>query len=235
MGRVPSSLVGLNVLVVEDEQELRELFPHWLRAAGANCTLVDTLEAARRALKRVKLDALVIDKRLPDGDGHQALLDNSSIELPRAIVAISGYFTPEAELLAQAAGALVLHKPFTSPDLLHALELASQRKQRAPARDSGTFTLVSAGEWRIAPDGATLQGKEYSLRVTPRERDVLAALLQSRETWIPTRALALEVLGRDDDAGLVTIRSHVRYLRDRLGAHAALLQSSPRYGYRWAG
>ena len=230
---IVATLAGLDILVVDDALEMRESYPRWLRAAGASCTVVCTLEDAWRALKRVGRDVLVLDKCLPDGDAHQAFLSGPNVKLPRAIVAVSGYFTSETEVSAQAAGAVVLHKPFTLQGLLHAIELACTRRSRRVRREPSVLPLAAAGPWRVTADGSTLEGTDFTLKLRSREREILLALWQERDAWVSTRALAAKVLGRDDLTSRDTIRSHVRYLRSRLGAHADQIRSDRKLGYRW--
>lgn len=224
---------GLQVLVVEDAHELQVSYPRWLRATGACCAVQGTLNGARRALKRAHWDALVVDKFLPDGDAHQALLTSPDLELPQVVVAVSGHYTPESELAVQAAGAVLLRKPFGFQDLLQALDLAMTRARRSVPPEPSTAPRARSGPWQITADGKRLVRAEFRVELTPRERELIVALWQDPGTWFATTSLNAEVLGRDDDAGRDTIRSHVRRLRKKLGAHRTLLESDRRQGYRW--
>lgn len=55
------------ILVVDDEQQLLDLFVDALSEAGYETTGAGTVLEARRAFGRGPFDGLVLDRRLPDG------------------------------------------------------------------------------------------------------------------------------------------------------------------------
>ena len=67
---MPEMLRGLSILVVEDDDDLRELLRHVLSEHGADVTGAATIAEARGALRARMHDVMVTDLGLPDG--HEA-------------------------------------------------------------------------------------------------------------------------------------------------------------------
>lgn len=63
-------LQGLSILLVEDDDDLRELLALTLGQHGARVTSAGSIAEAREALRTSMHDVLVTDLGLPDGHGH---------------------------------------------------------------------------------------------------------------------------------------------------------------------
>jgi PAS domain S-box-containing protein len=92
-----ADLNGVNVLVVEDEVETRDLVATVLTACGARVTATASADEALRALPRVKPDVVVSDIGMPNGDGYEL------IRRLRTLDPAEGGATPAAALTAAAA------------------------------------------------------------------------------------------------------------------------------------
>jgi CheY-like chemotaxis protein/anti-sigma regulatory factor (Ser/Thr protein kinase) len=66
----PSELAGLKVLVLDDEQDARELVQAVLERAGARVSLASTAAAALQVVRTERPDAIVSDIGMPDEDGY---------------------------------------------------------------------------------------------------------------------------------------------------------------------
>jgi CheY-like chemotaxis protein len=65
------SAVRRTVLVVEDDYDAREIYRATLRHAGFRVIEAPTVKDARNAVRAILPDIVVLDWRLPDGDGLQ--------------------------------------------------------------------------------------------------------------------------------------------------------------------
>ena len=68
--RASSGLTGVNVLVVDDEADVRELLTTILRLAGAETTAVASAADALVMLQQRRVDVLVSDLGMPGDDGY---------------------------------------------------------------------------------------------------------------------------------------------------------------------
>ena len=107
------------LLLVEDEKNLRSLFEDLLAQRGHRVVSCSTLAAAREALAQRLPDAMVVDIKLPDGEGLE-LLDR---RVPAVVMTAFG--TLERAVQALRAGAVdFLVKPFDNARLLSSVEQA---------------------------------------------------------------------------------------------------------------
>ncbi|MBI2361975.1 MAG: response regulator, partial [Elusimicrobia bacterium] len=81
----------LRVLVVDDEPADAELHQDVLEAAGYAVTSVGSVAAARKALAIKPHQLLLVDLRLPDGDGLDLLVDAHQADPHAAAVVLTGF------------------------------------------------------------------------------------------------------------------------------------------------
>ena len=104
---------------MEDEKNLRALFEDLLTRRGHHVVTCETLAAARASLGKRLPDAMVVDVKLPDGEGL-SLLDR---RVPTVVMTAFG--TLERAVQALRAGAVdFLVKPFDNARLLSSVEQA---------------------------------------------------------------------------------------------------------------
>lgn len=122
------------ILVVDDSGETRKVLRAILETDGFEVALASTVADAVRQLSRVDPHLLLVDLRLPDGDGfalaRQLNAHPAWQGLP--IVAISAYGDSSAEMEARSVGcARFLRKPVEPRDLLSAVHgaIAGMRAQ----------------------------------------------------------------------------------------------------------
>ena len=121
---------------------------------------VEAFASAQDFLARPQADApscLVLDLQLPGLSGLDLQKQLAEVNLEIPIVFITGHGNVPASVQAMKAGALeFLTKPFAEEDLLHAIEQAIERDQRARRQHS---------------EMSELRARYESL--TPREREVM--------------------------------------------------------------
>jgi CheY-like chemotaxis protein len=102
-------LAGIRILVVEDDDDNRDLLAHTLTAEGASVTAVST---AAEALPLVPTaDIIVTDYVLPDDDAVWLLERVNKQPRPLPVIAVSGYDQRQEPRLAAALFAGKLLKP----------------------------------------------------------------------------------------------------------------------------
>ena len=102
------------VLVVENNGEVLDLVTNIVSVQGWKPIAAASLGEARNLLRDNRVDAIVTDLSLDDGDGLELVREvraGSTPSIPMLI--ISSYATPEMRDLAQQAGAIdLMGKPF---------------------------------------------------------------------------------------------------------------------------
>ena len=127
------SLPNLTLLVVEDEGHLRTALTTLVEREGFSAIEASTLEEARKALGQSRIDAVLVDLTLPDGDGLDLIGDSRAVGQPEYIV-VTGNSTAQTAVDALKRGALdYLTKPLDRNRLLSVL--ANIQRTRALKRD----------------------------------------------------------------------------------------------------
>jgi CheY-like chemotaxis protein len=69
-GHLPDALSGVRVLVVDDEDDARQMFARMLEGAGAQVVTVGSARDAMREFERAPPDLLLSDIGMPETDGY---------------------------------------------------------------------------------------------------------------------------------------------------------------------
>ena len=143
-GRPTAGLDGLRVLVVDDEQDARDVIGEILRRGGADVTTAATAQEGLQLLGRLRPDVLVSDIAMPDEDGYAFIrcIRQLSPEDGGATpsIALTAYARDEDRARAMAAGFQAhLAKPVEPGDLVAAVAglaaaPAAGRAELLPAR-----------------------------------------------------------------------------------------------------
>lgn len=137
---------SIDVLVVDDEDDIRELLELSLMRMGLACDSAGTVQAARELLSQRRYRLCLTDMRLPDGDGLELVehIQTSQPGLPVAVITAFGSI--ETAIRALKLGAFdFVTKPVELKALRelvsHALKLKGV-DEHAAAAPAGTRALV---------------------------------------------------------------------------------------------
>jgi len=121
LGMVASALDTPLVLIVDDDRDLCDNLWDLLHERGYRVWLAHDIPDAEKALRQSKFHVVLIDMKLPAGDGHQVLRTLQQADKDARAILITGH-VPEMETKVQQAleaGAnAVCYKPFDVDSLL---------------------------------------------------------------------------------------------------------------------
>ena len=106
---------GHSVLIVDDEESIREIIEEGLSARGMNIKAVADCEAALASLAKNAFEIVLCDFNLPGMNGEkffEKLRAQNPTKLPRFVFMTGELFDPEAMERYRKSGAAVLQKPF---------------------------------------------------------------------------------------------------------------------------
>jgi DNA-binding NarL/FixJ family response regulator len=187
----------IRVLLVDDHQVVRQGLRTFLdvqddidvvgeAAGGADCVT----EA-----ERLRPDVILLDLRMPDGDGVQALRDLRERGNSARVLVVTSFTEASAVLPAVRAGAA-----------------GYVYKDVDPAALAAAVRAVHAGHVLLHPDVAGLlaagEPGEGGVPLTAREREVLAEIARGRSNREIARALAVTEK---------TVKTHVSAVLAKLG------------------
>ena len=138
-----------HILLLEDEQGLREVLGLTLSQEGFRCTEVSGLAAARTELEKGGYDGVLSDLRLKDGSGIELLTWMKERGLALPVVVMTAYATTETTVQALNLGAVdFITKPFRNEDLIATLKGLLAEAETAPAEGEPDVVgdLVGVGQ-----------------------------------------------------------------------------------------
>lgn len=123
------------VLVVDDDRDLCDNLWDLLRSRGCRAYLAFDLPDAEKVLREHKFDVIVIDLKLPSGDGGQLVRALRDADPDARAMLITGHSELQAQVQqAMAAGAdAICYKPFDVDRLLTTVESLCQERKRGDA------------------------------------------------------------------------------------------------------
>lgn len=109
----------LTILIVEDDQDLRESLAAALRDEGYDALSAQDADEAITSVKAHKVNIIFMDICLPDMNGVKVYKAIKKIQPAATTVMMTGFFVQDLVNAAISAGAYdVLYKPFTMDDIL---------------------------------------------------------------------------------------------------------------------
>ena len=142
-----------NVLVVDDEDDIRALIDEILSEEGYSVTVAADAEAAREAREHAGFDLILLDIWMPGTDGITLLRewsDEGSLDCP--VVMMSGHGTVDTAVEATRLGAFdFVEKPLSLAKLLRTVERALEdtRKQAAGTRGAIPSMIAPVGRSKL--------------------------------------------------------------------------------------
>ncbi|ONG45693.1 DNA-binding response regulator [Pseudoroseomonas deserti] len=205
----------MRILLVEDEVELAGALRAALDRRGILADWVGSLAEAREALSgplaATGLRAILLDRRLPDGDGLSLLPALRQLpEAPPVIMLTARGQTAERVEGLDAGADDYLVKPFAVEELLARLRVVTRRRL-----DPGAEPMA-LGRLQFDPVHREAHVEGSVLALPRRELALLELLLRRAGRVVLREAMESFIFGFDDAPTSNTLDSHVSRLRRRL-------------------
>jgi CheY-like chemotaxis protein len=114
-----------NILIIDDEKDLRELLSDALTSRKYNVASVTTQKEALRSIKRSLPELVFLDLKLPDGDGMKLIPKIKKLNPDTVVNVISAYGSEEAKEKAMELGVnRFIDKPFSEQDILRSIRVS---------------------------------------------------------------------------------------------------------------
>ena len=223
--------VAADVLVVEDEPDIRSLIVHHLERDGFRCRTAATGPEALTAVSAAVPDLVVLDLMLPGMDGLEVCrrLRASIATLPIIMLTAKADEVDRVVGLELGADDYVA-KPFSPKELVARVRAVLRRAGRM----DGARTL-NAGGITLDPERHQVLVDGAEIALTPKEFELLQSLMESAGRVLSREHLLNRVWGyaRADEIESRTVDVHVRRLRAKLGAARARITTVKTVGYRF--
>ena len=223
-----------NILVIEDEEDIRELVRYNLERERFSVTEAESGEAGLKAVARKTPDLILLDLMLPGKDGMQICRelkqDDACRDIPVIMMTARGEESDVVTGLELGAEDYII-KPFSPKVLLARVKAVLRRRAAAPVPDAGdvlrVFDLV------IHPGRHEVTVKDRPVELTATEFGILHFLAR-RPGWVFTRYQIVDAVHGEDYP--VTERSvdvQIVGLRKKLRKAGEYIETVRGIGYRF--
>jgi len=124
-----------NILIIDDDNTVSEVFAEIAQELGHKASSEATLKKGLEKATKGNFDIVVLDVRLPDGDGLKALPDIQGVDSSPEVIIITGYGDPDGAELAIKNGAWdYILKPSSMENIIltltRALDYRSEKQSK---------------------------------------------------------------------------------------------------------
>lgn len=216
------------ILVVEDENRIREAITAYLRNAGYTVLEADNGKQAIEVFEDNEIDLVILDVMMPMLDGWTVL--RRIREYSDALVIMLTALESEYDKLQgfELGADEYVTKPFSPKVLVARINALFSRNPKFCASDKielGGLTIDKSGHI------ATLNGEK--LQLTPKEYSILEYFMQNEKYALTREQILHYVWGYDFFGDNRVVDTHVKNLRSKLKEQGDYIQTIKGIGYRF--
>ncbi len=219
----------MNILVVDDDQAVRDSLRRALVLEGYEVDLAANGTEALRILSQRAPDAVILDLQMPDIDGLEVCRRLRSLGDMTPVLMLTARGAVDDRVEGLDAGADdYMPKPFDLAELFARLRALLRRRMAGASAELLRFEDLSL-------DVATREAKrgDRSFPLTKIEFDLLEMFLENPRQVLTREQILDRVWGYDFDSGTNSLAVYVGYLRRKLedNGDARLIQTVRGIGY----
>jgi two-component system phosphate regulon response regulator PhoB len=225
---------NLNILVVEDEEAIREMLTMALEQAGLAVLVAGSAELAQQALAENLVDLIILDWMLPGISGIELArrLKNDAGYKEIPIILLTARGEEEDKIRGLEIGADdYITKPFSPKELVARIKAVMRRSGKLS--DSG---MLHVGDLSLDAEQHRLTIAGQTLEVSPTEFRLMQFFMTNPDKVYSRTHLLDQVWGRSVYIEERTVDVHIRRLRKILSEHGReeLIQTVRGFGYRFS-
>ena len=200
-----------NILVVEDDKNLRKLIVTYLKRGHYNTYEAVNGVEALDVLDKNYIDLIVSDLMMPEMDGFELIkeLRTSKYKIPILIV------TAKSDIQDKKQGFLLgaddyMVKPINMEEMLLRVQVLLRRSQSANEKK------IRIGDFVLDYNQMSATKKEKTYFLAHKEFLLLYKLLSSPDTIFTRQELIEEIWGLDSESDYRTVDVHIKRIRKKL-------------------
>lgn len=215
------------ILITDDDLHLRKLVLTYAQLEGYQCEEAENGFEALEKLRGDSFDLLILDIMMPRMDGFETMAElRGWSQIP--VIVLTARDEEYDKLLGFNLGADdYLSKPFSPKELM--------ARVKAVLKRIGSYKddQIRFGDLCVKPGSRTASLGDTSLSLTPKEYDLLVALMQNEHLVLSREQLLQKVWGYDYFGDIRTVDTHIKTLREHLGSYRDLIQTVWGVGYKF--
>ncbi|WP_410512419.1 response regulator transcription factor [Paenibacillus sp. BR2-3] len=205
----------LQVLIVDDEWNMRNLLRIYLMKEGFQVKEAATGQEALSMIKKHSFDIILLDVMMPDINGWQVCKVVRETETV-PILMLTARTETKDKIHGLGIGADdYLTKPFDSKELLARIYSLIRRSTITQVTQPQQWVLEFP-ELNIFPDAREVRIQDVLVDFTQKEFDLLVALAQNRQRTFSREELVERLWGHDYEGEVRVVDTHIKNIREKL-------------------
>ena len=216
------------ILLVEDDETLSELISEYLSEQGYDVTVCADAKAALDTAYERNFDILILDVKLPKGDGFSLLRELRRLgdDTP-AIFTTSLNALQDLEIGYKSGCDDYLKKPYELKELLLRIQILIKRKF---SHVNDEFIELNDG-YKFYPSSKTLQQNGQIVNLSNKESELLALFLENKNALLSKETIFEKIWNYGEEPSELSLRVYVKNLRRILGKDAIINRRGDGYIY----
>lgn len=216
------------ILLVEDDETLSELISEYLSEQGYDVIVRADAKAALDTAYERNFDILILDVKLPKGDGFSLLRELRRLgdDTP-AIFTTSLNALQDLEIGYKSGCDDYLKKPYELKELLLRIQILLKRKF---SHVNDEFIELNGG-YKFYPSSKTLRQNGQIVNLSNKESELLALFLENKNTLLSKETIFDKIWNYGEEPSELSLRVYVKNLRRILGKDAIVNRRGDGYIY----
>lgn len=216
------------ILIAEDEKDMQDIVVEYMKRGGHCCITADDGIDAVTILKNTPVDLAVLDITMPHLDGFSVCkIAREMYNLP--IIFLTAKEDEEDRLKGYDYGADdYMTKPFSPKVLLAKVNALLRRSLPGIPQDS-----LSVGNLVLLPSSHSVTVAGNDIDLTYKEFELLRFFMQNKNQVFSREQLLNRIWGYDFEGNTRTVDTHIKTLRQKLGAEGRYIVTLIRSGYKF--
>lgn len=214
------------VLIVEDEQRIREFIALYFKAEGYAVMEAEDGVSALKCMEAGRTDLIVTDIVMPHMNGYELCSQvRKHSDIP--IIILSALDNEEQYILGYQHGADdYMTKPVNGKILV-------AKANRLLERVHQEADLIELEGIRVDKQGRTVWVDEQVIDFSPKEYELFLLLIENKNKVLNRFFILNKVWGFDFMGESRVVDTHVKKIRKKLGAHAGRIKTIISVGYKF--
>ncbi len=202
------------ILIVEDEDSLREQLSHNLEAEGYETITASDGQMGLDTAREMQPDLIILDLMLPQLDGLSVCrMIRRDSQVPIIMLSARGMEMDKITGLETGADDYVV-KPFGMGELLARVKANLRREaSKVAARNP---TVIESNELKLDMIARRVWLRDVELHLTQKEFGLLVELMRNKGVVLSRDLLLEQVWGHDYVGNSHTVDVHMRWLREKI-------------------
>lgn len=202
----------MRILVVEDERKIAQAIKKGLEQESYAADVAFSLDEARDLVSSDEYDLVLLDRRLPDGEGSVLCseLRKNGFDKPIIMLTAMGQIHDKVTGLDSGADDYIT-KPFSFEELLARIRAVIRR----PSTWQGN--VLKVGELELDPIGFGVKQRGIVVSLSAREFGLLEFLMRHPNQVLSKERIIAHVWNMDADILPNTVEVYMKNLRGKIG------------------